>query len=96
MTAADTQVGDADVSGRSEGGLTAPLRGYPPFLGRRVCTYLGNHLQGKASGVSRNRAGWIPESGRSDPGISSSDGIPSSEDLAGAEDIAGAVENWSV
>ena len=59
--------------------------GYPPFLGRRVATYLGNG-QGKASGVSRNRPWWIPESWRSDPGISSSEGIPGSEDLAGAED----------
>ena len=41
MTAADTRVGDADVSGRSEGGVTtAPppplVWGYPPFLGRHV------------------------------------------------------------
>ena len=49
----------------------------------------------------RNRAGWIPASGKLDPGISGSGGISSSEglagteDLAGAEDITGAVENRS-
>ena len=63
MTAADTRVGDADVSGRSEGG--------------------------DISGVRRNRAGWIPESERLDPGIPSSEGGFRSEGLAGAEDLAG-------
>ena len=42
-----------------------------------------------------NRAGWIPESGKLDPGIAGSGGIFGSEDLAGAEDITGAVENRS-
>ena len=40
MTGADTRVGDADVSERSEGGVTTPppplIRGYPPFLGSLV------------------------------------------------------------
>ena len=37
MTAADTRVGDADISGTSEGGVTTPLS-YTgiPFLGRSV------------------------------------------------------------
>ena len=36
VTAADTRVGDADVSRRSEGGVTTPplVWRYPPFLGR--------------------------------------------------------------
>ena len=72
MTAADTRVGDADVSGRSEDGVTTPpfVWGYPPFLGRRA--------YGR-SGVSREtrgrRAGWVPESGRTDLGIPEETGV---------------------
>ena len=42
VIAADTRVGDADVSGRSEGGVTTPSSlGIPPFLGRRVAIRSG-------------------------------------------------------
>ena len=68
------------------------VRGYPPFRGRFISAYLRNS-QGKAGGVGRNRAGWIPESGKLDPGITGLEGISGLEDLAGAEDITGAVEN---
>ena len=40
MTAADTRVGDADVSGRSEGGVTTPLLTgdtHPLSLGKAIC-----------------------------------------------------------
>ena len=53
------------------------------------CSHPFGNRQGKASGVSRNRVRWIPESGRSDPGISSSEGLDGAEYLAGAKDIAG-------
>ena len=72
-----------------------------------MCSHPLRNRQGKACGVSRHSVEWIPESGRSDPriysseGISSSEGLAGTEDLAGAEDIAGtediagAVENRS-
>ena len=50
---------------------------------------------GSVGGVGRNCVGWIPESGKLDPGISGLGGISGSENLAGAEDITGVVENRS-
>ena len=52
MTAADTQVGDADVSGRpGEGVITLPCNwGYPPLQGSReaVCADI---VEGRPEGV---------------------------------------------
>ena len=70
------------------------IREYPPFWGRSISAYLRNSY-GKASMVGGNRAGWLPESRKLDPGITGSGGITSSGYLAGAEDITGAVENRS-
>ena len=56
---------------------------------------IAQELLGEGQRVGWNCAGWIPQSGRSDPGITGSGGISGSEDFAGAEDITGAVENRS-
>ena len=43
---------------------------YPPYLGRSKYVHHRNS-SGKASEVGGNRAWWIPESGKLDPGITS-------------------------
>ena len=67
VTTADTRVGDADVSGRYEGGVTtlSSLREYPPFLGRRVDIHTGI-ARGKPV---RTVLGGFRSPGRTDQGI---------------------------
>ena len=89
MTAADTRVGDADVSGRSEGGVQPPIiRGFPLFRGRRVATCLGI-ARGRPGGSVGTVLGGFRSPGRRIRGLSSSEGGFRSEGLAGEEDIAG-------
>ena len=101
-TAADTRVGDADVSGRSEEGVTTPpiLLGDPPFLGRRA--------YGR-SGVARETHGVGPRVREDGSGDSRRDGglrgkfclhgkscrrgkLECAEELAGAEEVSCAGE----
>ena len=89
VTAADTRVGDADVSGRSEGGVTTPppppIWGYPPFLVRRVVIRSGI-ARGKSVGTV---LGGFREDGSGD---SQRDGGFCTGSPAGAEELAGAEE----
>ena len=72
--------------GTVHGGKNLPKLFMATYVPRFTSAYLRN---------SYGKVGWIPESGKLDPGIAGSGGISGSEDLAGAEDFTGAVENRS-
>ena len=106
MTAADTRVGDADVSGRSNEGCDNPplVWGYPPLLGRRVVNPFGNS-QGKASrksgtvlgGTRRGRIRGFPgRRGFRTENPAGAEELAGAEEFAGAEYISGAVAIASV
>ena len=90
VTVADTRVGDADVSGRSEGGVTNPvIRGSGIARGSpyEPCP-VGSRVQADGSGDSRRDGGLCTESAASAEELAGAEEIRCVEEIAGAMAIA--------